>query len=181
MIMVVKYSNGNHDDDDNSEGEAMKLQEAMTIAQTVKKVLTPYCDRIEIAGSIRRRKPIVHDIDIVLIEKPEAALIIPSILATIGTITLYGSKIKRVLYVGADINIDIYTATPASWSILLLIRTGSKENNIRLATIAMTKGWKLKANGDGLFNKHGDRIAGDTEQSIYQVLGIPYQEPHDRH
>ena len=159
----------------------MKLQEAKTIAQTVKKVLTPYCDRIEIAGSIRREKPIVHDIDIVLIEKPESALIIPSILTTIGTVIQNGSHIKGVRYGDADINIDIYLATPASWSTLLLIRTGSKENNIRLATIAKRKGWQLKANGDGLFNNHGDRIVGDTEQSIYQVLDIPYQEPHDRH
>ena len=159
----------------------MRLEQARQIANNIKKILTPYCDRIEIAGSIRRGKPIVHDIDIVLIEKPESALIIPSLLATIGAITLNGSKIKRLHYGDADINIDIYTATPASWSTLLLIRTGSKENNIRLATIAKRKGWQLKANGDGLFNNHGDRIAGDTEQSIYQVLDIPYQKPHDRH
>jgi len=159
----------------------MRLEQARQIANNIKKILTPYCDRIEIAGSIRRGKPIVHDIDIVLIEKPESALIIPSLLATIGAITLNGSKIKRLHYGDADINIDIYTATPASWSTLLLIRTGSKENNIRLATIAKRKGWQLKANGDGLFNNHGDRITGDTEESIYQVLDIPYQEPHDRH
>jgi len=159
----------------------MRLEQARQIANNIKKILTPYCDRIEIAGSIRRRKPIVHDIDIVLIEKPESALIIPSLLATIGAITLNGSKIKRLHYGDADINIDIYTATPASWSTLLLIRTGSKENNIRLAIAAKRKGWQLKANGDGLFYNHGDRIAGDTEQSIYQVLDIPYQKPHDRH
>ena len=158
----------------------MRLEQARQIANNIKKILTPYCDRIEIAGSIRRRKPIVHDIDIVLIEKPESALIIPSLLATIGAITLNGSKIKRLHYGDADINIDIYTATPASWSTLLLIRTGSKENNIRLAIAAKRKGWQLKANGDGLFNNHGDRIA-DTEESIFQVLGLPYQEPHDRH
>jgi len=158
----------------------MRLEQARQIANNIKKILTPYCDRIEIAGSIRRGKPIVHDIDIVLIEKPESAVIIPSLLATIGAITLNGSKIKRLHYGEANINIDIYTATPASWSTLLLIRTGSKENNIRLATIAKRKGWQLKANGDGLFNNHGDRIA-DTEESIFQVLGLPYQEPHDRH
>jgi len=161
----------------------MKLEQAKQIANNIKKILTPYCDRIEIAGSIRRGKPIVHDIDIVLIQKPEAALIMPSILTTIGTLTLNGSKIKRLHYGDSNdsIDIDIYFATSASWATLLLIRTGSKENNIRLATIAKRKGWQLKANGDGLFNNHGDRIAGDTEESIYQVLGIPYQEPHDRH
>jgi len=159
----------------------MRLEQARQIANNIKKILTPYCDRIEIAGSIRRRKPIVHDIDIVLIEKPEAALIMPSILTTIGTLTLNGSKIKRLRNDEASIDIDIYFATPVSWSTLLLIRTGSKENNIRLAIAAKRKGWQLKANGDGLFNNHGDRIAGDTEESIYQVLSLPYQEPHDRH
>ena len=159
----------------------MRLEQARQIANNIKKILTPYCDRIEIAGSIRRGKPIVHDIDIVLIEKPESALIIPSILTTIGTVIQNGSHIKGVRYDDADINIDIYLATPASWSTLLLIRTGSKKNNIRLATIAKRKGWQLKANGDGLFNNHGDRIAGDTEDTIFQVLGLPYQEAHDRH
>jgi len=38
----------------------------------------------------------------------------------------------------------------------------------------------LKASGDGLFNEEGERIAGDTEQSIYEALGIPYQEPQER-
>jgi DNA polymerase (family 10) len=158
----------------------MRLEEAKQIATRVRNLLTPYCERIEIAGSIRREKPNVHDIDIVLIEKPESALIIPSTLASIGTITLNGSKIKRLHYGEASIDIDIYIATPASWSTLLLIRTGSKENNIRLAMAAMRKGWQLKANGDGLFNEQDERIAGDTEQSIYQALGIPYQEPQKR-
>lgn len=158
----------------------MRLEEAKPIAERVKQTLTPYCDRIEIAGSIRRRKPIVHDIDIVLIENPGSLLEISEVLASIGGMDMKGSKIKRLWYGDREISIDIYTATPLTWSTLLLIRTGSKENNIRLATIAKRKGWQLKANGDGLFNERGERVAGDTEQSIYQALGIPYQEPEER-
>ena len=63
---------------------------------------------------------------------------------------------------------------------MLLIRTGSKENNIKLASIAKRQRWHLKANGDGLFNERGERVAGDTEESIYQALAIPYQEPEER-
>lgn len=158
----------------------MRLEEANVIAQSIKELLTPYCDRIEIAGSIRRGKSIVHDIDIVLIEKPEAALVMNSILSSIGEIELNGGKIKRLRYGNGDISIDIYIATPATWATLLLIRTGSKENNIRLCSLARRKGWHLKANGDGLFGMRGQRIAGDTGESIYQALGIPYQEPHNR-
>jgi len=157
----------------------MRLEEATTIAERVKGILSPYCEKVEIAGSIRRRKSIVHDIDIVLIEKPEAALVMNSLLASIGRVEVSGSKMKR-LRSSDNIGIDIYFATPETWATLLLIRTGSKENNIRLATLAKRRGWHLKASGDGLFNERGERIAGDTEQSIYQALGVPYQEPGKR-
>jgi len=164
----------------------MRLETARPIAERVKELLTPHCERIEIVGSIRREKPIVHDIDMVLIPKDSAVrhiatpTIMTSLLTTIGELKANGDKIKRVHLPTENIDIDIYIATPASWSTLLLIRTGSKENNIRLAIAAKRKGWQLKANGDGLFNEQGKRIAGDTEQSIYQALGIPYQEPQAR-
>jgi len=158
----------------------MRLQDARVIAETIKDSLTPYCDRIEIVGSIRRGKSTVHDIDIVLIQKPEAALIMDSLLSGLGLVELNGSKIKRLRYAKANITIDIYAATPETWATLVLIRTGSKENNIWLCSLAKRKGCHLKANGDGLFDENGNRIAGDTEESIYQALDIPYQEPKER-
>ena len=53
----------------------MRLEEARDIAKRVKEKLMPHCERIEIVGSIRREKPIVHDIDMVLIPKPYAAVV----------------------------------------------------------------------------------------------------------
>jgi len=158
----------------------MRLQEAQPIANRVKQFLMPHCERVEIVGSIRREKPIVHDIDIVLIPMPYAAIIMGGLLTTLGELKANGDKTKRVHLTTENIDIDVYLATPASWATLVLIRTGSKENNIRLCTIAKIKGWQLKANGDGLFNEHGERIAGDTEQSIYEALNIQYQEPQER-
>ena len=160
----------------------MRLEEATTIAERDKGTLSPCCEKVEIAGSIRRRKPIVHDIDVVLIEKPEAALVMNSLIASIGKVELNGGKIKRLWYGDKQtgISIDIYIAMPETWATLLLIRTGSKENNIRLATIAKRRGWQLKASGDGLFNGKVEKIAGETEQSIYEALGIPYQQPEKR-
>jgi DNA polymerase (family 10) len=167
---------------DNTEGGTVRLDEAKPIAERLSYLLTPYCDRIEIAGSIRRSNPVVHDIDIVLIPKPEAALTINYALSRIGTITKDGPKIKQLWYTENQslISVDLYLATPATWATLLLIRTGSKQNNIRLATMAKRRGWQLKANGDGLFDEHNNRVAGDTEQSIYEALGVPYQEPQRR-
>ncbi|PZR96601.1 MAG: hypothetical protein DLM69_10695 [Candidatus Chloroheliales bacterium] len=66
------------------------------------------------------------------------------------------------------------------WATTLLIRTGSKERDILLTTTARRRGWKLHANGEGLFNQRGEWVAGDTEESIFAALGIAYREPHQR-
>jgi DNA polymerase (family 10) len=158
----------------------MRLETAKEVAEQLRATLMPHCQRIEIVGSIRRHRPTVHDIDIVLIPKPYAVIMMSGLLTTIGDLKADGDLIKRVFLIDYNITVDIYIATPSSWATLVLIRTGSKENNIKLCSRARTKGWQLKASGDGLFNEEGERIAGDTEQSIYEALGIPYQEPQER-
>ena len=154
----------------------MELERAKTIADEVVKRLSPYCQRIEVAGSVRRQKPTVNDIDIILI--PSDLWNLSHELMGLGPAKLRGEKLKRVNYNGVEL--DIYCATPETWATLLLIRTGSKESNIRLATLAKKKGWHLAASGDGLFDEKAQRIAGDSEESIYQALGLPYQQPWER-
>jgi len=89
-----------------------------------------------------------------------------------------GEKLKCFAFNGAQV--DLYYASPETWVTLLLIRTGSKENNIRLCSRAKGMGWHLAASGDGLFNETGKRIAGDSDISIYNALGLPYQLPEER-
>lgn len=154
----------------------MELEKAKVIADTVVKALAPYCDKIEVAGSVRRKKPLVKDIDIVLI--PSDLWNLTHEISSLGPSRLAGGKLKRVIYNG--VQLDFYFATAETWATLLLIRTGSKENNIRLASLAKKRGWRLAASGDGLFNEKGERIAGDSEESIYQALGLRWQEPWER-
>lgn len=153
----------------------MELEKAKVIASTVVKALEPWCDKVEVAGSIRRQKPIVRDIDLVVISRDRWNL--DTALMRMGNYKMSGMKIARVEM--DSIHLDIYFATPETFATLLLIRTGSTQNNIRLASLAKKKGWHLFANGDGLFNE-GERVAGDSERSIYQALGLPYEEPWER-
>ncbi len=157
----------------------MELERAKKIADEVIARLQPYCSRIQIVGSIRRHKPTVKDIDIVLIPS-DAWKLEGEVLAIARPFRprLSGGKLKRVGYNG--VQVDLYCATPETWATLLLIRTGSKENNIRLVTLAKKKGWHLSASGEGLFNGNGRRVAGDSEESIYEALGLPYQRPEER-
>lgn len=169
----------------------MELAKAQRIAESIVDLLKPSCDRIEIAGSIRRRKPTVHDIDIVCI--PHSTGQLSSSLRTLGSVRLAGAKIIRVaMGFSKGIDLDLYIATPEIWATLLLIRTGSVNNNIRLCLCAKGLGMKLHADGSGLFKLspsidlfgpaavREERIAGDTEESIYAALGLPYQEPQER-
>lgn len=163
----------------------MELARGITLANEIIAELKPYCRplRIEVVGSIRRKKPDVNDIDIVLVPAdpwnlfPAIEKLGPYHVNENGQIS-HGAKIRRIDYKLAQI--DFYIATEEIWATLLLIRTGSKENNIRLCTHAKNKGWHLAANGDGLFDQSGKRIAGDTEESIYKALGLPYQAPEKR-
>ncbi|MBA7597916.1 hypothetical protein ES703_04924 [subsurface metagenome] len=152
------------------------LERAQRIAEEVVKRLAPYCKRIEVAGSIRRKKPWVNDVDLVLI--PHDLWDLHSELTKLGQLKMSGKKILRVI--AGSTQIDLYVADEETWATLLLIRTGSAENNIRLASLAKKRGWHLAASGDGLFNEHEERIAGDTEESIYSALRLPFQEPEER-
>ena len=152
------------------------LERAEKVAAEIIKRLAPHCQRIEVAGSIRRRKTWVNDIDLVLI--PNDLWAFHREVMGLGSMKMSGGKIMRVM-VGA-IQIDIYAATPETWATLLLIRTGSAQHNIKLASLAKKKGWRLAASGDGLFDETGERIAGDTESSIFTALGLKYLEPRQR-
>lgn len=154
----------------------MELEHAKKIAEKVLERVSPYCSKIEVAGSVRRGKPQVNDIDFVLI--PSDPWNLTHEIMGLGPSTAAGDKLKRVKF--DDVQVDFYYATPETWATLLLIRTGSKESNIRLASLAKKKGWRLAASGDGLFNEKGQRIAGDSEESIFEALGLLYQEPWQR-
>lgn len=154
----------------------MELKQATEIAHEIVQALQPFCQKIEVAGSIRRKKPFVHDIDIVLIPANQGSLLVA--LRDVGTRIKEGSAIVQRQYRGAMV--DFYIATPETWYTLLLIRTGSKEHNIRLTTLAKRRGWHLHASGKGLTNGNNERIAGDSEESFFEALGIPYLPPGAR-
>jgi len=153
----------------------IELERAQRIAATVVKRLSPYC-QIEVVGSVRRKKATVNDIDFVLI--PSDLWNLHHEIKGIGQVRMSGNKIMRVM--AGSVQVDLYFADEKTWATLLLIRTGSAENNIRLCSRAKEMGWRLHADGSGLFNEKGERIAGDTEISIYNALGLPYQCPEER-
>ncbi len=164
----------------------MELEKAKKIADEVVEKLSPFCERIAIAGSIRRQKSYVRDIDIVLIPSNQGQVL--AVLQSLGRIKSGGGKRIAVgMGFTKGIDLDVYVATNETWATLLLIRTGSTSHNVKLCKLALQKGMKLHANGSGLFKVTNDereefeeRIAGESETSIFEKLGLPYLAPEKR-
>ena len=105
----------------------MKLDQAQEIAEKVKEELAPHCFRIEIAGSIRRRKSEVKDIEIVAIPKPFEVGLFQS---GIATVVNQWQKVKgelpckytqRILSEG--IKLDLFFAERGNWGLIYAIRS----------------------------------------------------------
>jgi DNA polymerase (family 10) len=167
-------------------------QIALAVAQRVVSELRPACDRIEIVGSLRRGNQIVHDIDIVLLPKKtpeEFSLgtqtvlegVIDQLVSRGSLIPIRGKeRIKVFVASKTGIPVDIYIAGPETWSTLLLIRTGSKQHNIKLARRAQERGMKLRASGDGIENGNGNLLKVEAEEDIFRLLELPYLLPEER-
>lgn len=157
------------------------LERADQTANEIIKRLSPYCkpNRCMVVGSIRRRRPRVHDIDIVLIPSDPWNLHSEILnLACPSPPQASGKKIIRLKV--NSIQVDIYFADDSTWWTLVLIRTGSTEHNIKLCSIAKKRNWHLAASGEGLFNEAGQRVAGDSEEGIFSILGLDYVPPEKR-
>src|SRR5205807_9246895 len=174
----------------------MDLGTARAQAELIRSSLEGVCRRIEIAGSIRRKKAQVRDIDFVAIPRtierasqtlfggPETVSLIDGKLEALASagrlsVVLNGEKLKRLKPPGSDLFVDLYVATDQNWATLLLIRTGSREHKIYLCALARRVGMQLKADGSGLF-RDGKIVANETEESIFRALGLPYISPESR-
>ena len=163
----------------------MKLEGAKTICNNLlagSGQLARYSKNWKVCGSIRRQREEVRDIDLVIIPKPESEYKFgePTLSDRIKLLDPQGYKqskepgkqttsrfldgdfIKRFLFQG--IMIDIYIATEKTFEGLKLIRTGSKDHNVRLTTLAKYKGLKLKANGIGLVDRNDESIIYENHE-----------------
>jgi len=160
----------------------MKLEEAQVIADKIKAELAPHCERIEIAGSIRRKKPDVGDIEIVVIPKPYNIGLFES---GIATIVKQWKKVKgelpckytqRILPEG--IKLDLFFAEPDNWGLIYAIRTGSADySHLELASNWSSMGYKSVG---GYLFRDGERVAVREEEDLFKLLHMPYVEPEQR-
>lgn len=153
----------------------MNLRFAEGVANEFVKNISPFCKKLLVVGSIRRERPVVNDIDIVIL--PRDLYNLKRVLFRIGKIIKQGEKLIEIDYRREQV--DLYVADENTFETLVLIRTGSMQHNIKLCSIAKGKGWKLRADGVGLVDNMGEIIANTEKEILIKLLG-EYVEPKQR-
>jgi DNA polymerase/3'-5' exonuclease PolX len=162
-----------------SKGTAVPLDEATRVASAVKTALEPYCKRIVVAGSVRRQRPQVHDIDIVCEpRRPQSVQQIHETMKRMATVKLAGPKWIRGILVNS-MPVDVFMVTPpAQWGVILAARTGPTQLWLKAKE-------KLQALGltvdQGAVKRGNERpISVPDEETFFGLAGVEYAEPKDR-
>ena len=148
----------------------------------------PGVERIEVAGSFRRRKETIGDVDLLI----QAELPAPAVMEHF---TGFGS-VERIVSAGdtrgsvvlrSGLEVDLRVIPGRSFGAALHYFTGSKEHNIAVRQIAQRQGLRVNEWGvfrvpegvdpDDVGKEDGERVAGETESSVFEVLGMGWVPP----
>lgn len=163
----------------------MLLADAKNIANGVVEQLRPHSIRIEIAGSIRREKPEVKDIEICCIPMPYSTGLFEDGLAAVvnqwpkvkGELT-YGIARYTQRLLPQGIKLDLFFADPGNWGNIFLIRTGDWEFSKKFMGVLLPRNGYKQA--DGVL-KHNDKVIPCPEEAdLFLRAGIKYIEPRNR-
>ena len=178
---------------------------AMHVADELCNALRPVCVRLCVAGSLRRGKAEVGDVEILYVGRTEERqidliqlvqvdlaaerlerLLAGGVLArrrnVLGAVLAWGKKNRLAVHLATGVPVDLFAATEENWWNYLACRTGPAESNRRIAVAAIKKGWKWNPYGSGF--SRGDPLAGEpqsvavtSEAEVFEFVGLPYLEP----
>ncbi len=161
--------------------ERMPLGRALALAEAIVASLKilPGVSRIETAGSLRRMRETVKDVD-VLVTAADAAPVMDAFvsLPNVAEVLARGET-KSSVRLAEGIQADLRVVEPQAFGAALQYFTGSKAHNIRVRELAVRK--DLKLSEYGVFAAVGERrVAGATEEEVYAALGLPWIPPELR-
>jgi DNA polymerase (family 10) len=160
-------------------GQRTPLSAAAPLVQALCGALTgvPGVERVEAAGSFRRRRETLGDLDL-LATAARPAVVLAAFVALPQVDRVLGrGDTKASVTLASGLQVDLRVVPTASFGAALLYFTGNKAHNVALRQLAISRG--LKLNEYGLF-RGTRRIAGRTEAEVYERLGLAYIPPELR-
>jgi DNA polymerase (family 10) len=159
-------------------GGRVLINEAMSLAEEIVGRLSavPGCVECTYAGSLRRMRETIGDVDILAASADGGPLM--TAFATLPTVTevIARGPTKTSVRTTAGLQVDLRVVPPDAWGAALQYFTGSKGHNIRTREIAVRRGLKLSEYG--LFRvDDGSLVVSKTEEEVYQRLGLPWIPP----
>ena len=160
----------------------MVLHEAEQYARAIVEYLKAgggAIDEIDVAGSFRRRKETIGDLDIVVTCAPAKAAAVIQRFGKFNEVTQVAAQgdTRATVRLSSGLQVDLRVVEPSCFGAAMQYFTGSQAHNIELRKIAQAK--KLKLNEYGVF-RGSKCIAGRTEQDVYAALGLDWIPPELR-
>ncbi|MBS3748229.1 MAG: DNA polymerase/3'-5' exonuclease PolX [Candidatus Thermoplasmatota archaeon] len=158
-------------------GQRFLLGYVLQEARGIIKELTEQVDQIELAGSLRRMKETVGDVDILVVSSESKKVMdYFTEMDRVEQVIAHG-KTKSTIRLYGGIQVDLRIVNKQSFGSALQYFTGSKDHNVKLRKIAQKNG--LKLNEYGLF-EDDKRKAGESEEKVYQKLDLEWVPPELR-
>jgi len=161
--------------------ERMDLGRAWSLANHILEMLQAIAGvrRAESAGSLRRMKETIGDIDLLVSATDPSRVMKRFTTAPFCSRVLAAGETKSSILTPERIQVDLRVVGPASFGAALQYFTGSKEHNVHVREMAVRRG--LKINEYGVFRAKTDRrVAGREEEEVYRALGLPWIPPELR-
>lgn len=157
-------------------GDRVLIDVAMEVAEEIVAALSPLADRCEYAGSLRRSRETVGDVDILATADDSGPLMEAFAALPLVADVIARGETKTSIRTLKGLQVDLRVVPPESWGAALQYFTGSKAHNVRTREIAVRAGLKLSEYG--LFEvESGDLVVSATEEEVYARLGLPWVPP----
>jgi DNA polymerase (family 10) len=161
-----------------SAGGRVQVSVALDVAEALLEELEtlPQVERAVYAGSLRRMCETVGDVDLLVASTDPRPIMATFVgLPQVSRVLAHGET-KSSIVTDRGLQVDLRVIEPPVWGAALIYFTGSKPHNVRIREMAVRRG--LKLNEYGLFEaKSGKLLAAETEDAVYERLGLPFMAP----
>ena len=180
---------------------------ALDVVRELLPRLEPACEIIKVAGSLRRKRAMVGDVELVfvprLVEGPRVDMFGPRPMVPVTNAVFdwmlaegviekresklgresWGPKNKYARHCASGIPVDFFATAGEGFANYMVCRTGGARNNVAICNAAISKGWKWNPYDGGFSRLTGlgiEQRLMSSEREVFEFVGLPYKEPWDR-